>query len=364
MIRTTGIRVAVAGIVLGLIALLTGCKSVPPEAEASSDPVRMESREPTAAPDRPLADEDDDAMGSEPALDLVLRFVPGRSVTYKVTTETEAAVRWEGDESRKPDVFRGGAIGNRVEITFEQRYDRVDDNGNAVVEVRILAVRYLGRSRETVVLDFDSAQDVDREGPLSKLIGRSYQLEMTPTGAVVSVDGLAGIGDSIRGGSPEHQTALRLISEREIRDRHEVPALMALEDKTVHPGDTWSNVRLFSFGRMGARAYERLYTLDRVEVDGKARLAHVVMRGIPSSAAAEQLHQEQPEVVAGGLFDQLDSYEGQLLFDPDVGRIDAYVEQFHTEWVAIDQQAVQDGDANPAAIRMARSHLYRLERVR
>lgn len=303
-------------------------------------------------------------MEAETAVDLVLRFVPDRSVTYKLTTETEAAVRWEGDESRKPDVFRGGAIGNRVEITFEQHVDRVDDDGNAIVVVKILALRYLGRSREAVVLDFNSARDGDREGPLSKLIGQSYQVEMTPKGTVVSVDGVAGIRDSIEGRSPEHQTVLRLIDEKEIRERHEVPALMASEGGTVHPGDTWSNVRLFSFGRMGAKAYERLYSLDCIEADGDGRLAHVTMKGIPSSAAAEQLHQEQTEVVAAGLFDHVDTYEGRLLLDLDTGTIDTYVEQFRTEWVAVDQQAVQDGAANPAAVRMERMQLYRLERIR
>ncbi len=355
MRRKTSACVAVAGVVLGLLVLLAGCKSAPTQAGASGEPAVPEPL-PTA--------EDDGPMEVEAVVDLRLEFVPDRAVTCMVTTETEASVRWEGDQSSKPDSFRGGAIGNRVEITFEQRVLRINDKGNAVIEVAILALTYLGRSRETVVLDFDSVRDPDWQGPLSGLIGRSYEVEMTPKGAVVSVDGVAGIRDSIEGRSAEHQTALRLLDEKEIRQRHEVPALMASEGRTVHPGDTWSNVRLFSFGRMGDRAYERLYSLDRVEADGDARLAHVTMKGIPSSAAARQLHQEQAEVVAAGLFDHVDTYEGRLLLDLDTGTIDTYVEQFRTEWVAVDQQAVQDGAANPAAVRMERMQLYELKRIR
>ncbi len=303
-------------------------------------------------------------MPSDGGIDLLLRFVPDRPATYRVTTETEASVRWEGDESSKPEAFRGGAIGNRVEITFEQRLDRVNDNGNAMLKITILALKYLGRSRETVVLDFDSSRDPDREGPLSQLIGRSYNVEMTPKGAVLSVEGLATIRDSMKGSSPEHQTALKLISDKEIRDRHEVPALMASEGKIVRAGETWSNVTVMSFGRMGAKAYERLYTLDRVGADGGGRVAHVTMKGIPSSAAARQLHEEQSSTVPAGMFDNVDSYEGQLQFDLDTGCIDTYVEQFHTEWVAVDQAAVQDGAHRPAAVRMDRTQLYRLERIR
>lgn len=302
-------------------------------------------------------------MESEADVDLVLTFVPGRTATYRVTTETQASVRWEGDESSKPDSFRGGAIGNRVEITFEQHIDRIDDNGNAVVKVTILVLKYLGRSRETVALDFDSVRDQGQQGPLSELVGKGYEVEMTPKGQVVSVGGAAGIRDSIKGSSPDHQTALKLIGEKEIRDRHEVPALMALEDETVRLGGTWSNVKLFSFGRMGARAYERLYTLDRIEAGG-SRIAHVTMKGIPSSAAAQQLHQGQTDAVPAGLFDHVDSFQGQLSFDLEAGAIETYVEQFRTEWVAVDQEAVQSGADRPAAVRMDRTVSYILERIR
>lgn len=359
----TGICTAVAGIGLCLIGFLTGCQSAPMEADSPGEPVAPDSHAAAVVAEASAADEDGGPAASQDAVDLVLRFAPDRPVTYKVTAETEASVRWEGDESSKPDSFRGGAIGNRVEITYEQRVDRVSDNGNAVVKVTILALKYLGRSRETVVLDFDSVRDQDRQGPLSELIGRSYEVEMTPKGAVVSVDGVAGIRDSIKGDSPDHQTALKLIGDKEIRERHEVPALMALEDETVCPGGTWSNVKLFSFGRMGARAYERLYTLDRIEADD-SRIAHVTMKGIPSAAAAAQLHQGQTDAVPAGLFDHVDSYQGQLSLDLEAGAIEAYVEQFRTEWVAVDQEAIQSGTDRPAAVRMDRTVSYRLERIR
>jgi hypothetical protein len=361
MRRKTDILSTVAGVGLGLMALVGGCQSAGTQADSPPEPVRIDVNEPPAAADRPLDEKTVVPADTQTDIDLVLEFARGASEVYRVTTETEASVRWEGDDSNKPAAFRGGAIGNHTEITFEQRVESIDDNGNATIGVTIGALKYLGRSRETVVVDFDSSRDA--ESPLSKLIGRGYRMEMTPRGAVLAIRDVAGLRDLVKGDSPDHQTALKLISDKEIRDRHEVPPLMALKDEKVHPGSTWSNVTMLSFGRMGAKAYERLYTLQQIETEHGDRVADVTMKGIPSAAAAKQLYQSQTDTVPTGMFDNIDSYEGQLRFDLDAGRIESYVEQFRTEWVAVDQEAVQSGTERPATVRMTRTQLHRLERL-
>jgi hypothetical protein len=362
MRRTTDIYAILAAVALGAMVLLAGCRSTDSPLESPAEPVRADANEPLAPAEPPSSDTAATAEPQTP-IDLTLDFVPGRTTTYRIATETEAAVRWEGDDANKPAAFRGGAIGNHVEITFDQRIDRIHDDGNAAVEITIRALKYLGRSRQTVVVDFDSARDAARDSPLSRLIGRTYEVEITPQGAVASVGDLTELRASFEGPSPDHQTALKLISDEEIRERHEVPPLMALEDESARPGQTWSNVKMLSFGRMGAKAYERLYTLERIETDDADQTAHISMKGIPSAAAAQQLYQNQTNTVPTGMFDNIDSYEGQLAFDLDTGRIDTYAEQFRTEWVAVDPEAVQSGAAHPPAIRMTRTLLHRLERI-
>lgn len=364
MRRKTSIHAAVAGIVLCLIVLLPGCHSGETQGDSSHTLVKIDANEPTQPSDSLPSEESHPPAESQVDVDWVLKFVPGRTVTYTAISETERAVQWEGDVSNKPAAFQGGAIGNHVELTFEQRVDRIKDEGNAVLEVTILAVKYFGQSRETVVLDFDSSRDRDQASPLSKLIGQHYDVEMTPKGAVVSIDGVAGIRDLVRGTSPDHQVALKLISDKDIRERHEVPALTASEGQVVRPGGTWSNVTMISFGRMGAKAYERLYTLDRIGTDAGDCIAHVTMEGIPSSAAAKQLHESQNDMIPTGMVDNVDSYEGQFQFDLDAGRIDTSAEQFRTEWVVVDQAAVQSGAAHPSAVRMTMTQSYKLERVK
>lgn len=362
MRRTPDTYAILAAVVLGGMALLAGCRSTDSPLESPAEPVRADANEPPASAEPPSGET---VVPTEPQtpVDLTLDFVPDRTTTYRITTETEAAVRWEGDDANKPAAFRGGAIGNHVEITFDQRIARIHDDGNALAEITIRALKYLGRSRQTVVVDFDSTRDPDSDSPLSKLIGRTYEVEITPQGAVASVGDLADLRAALEGPSPDHQTALKLISDEQIRERHEVPPLTALEDESAQPGQTWSNVKMLSFGRMGAKAYERLYTLDRIETGDTDRTAHVTMKGIPSAAAAKQLYQNQTSTVPTGMFDNIDSYKGQLAFDLDTASIDTYVEQFRTEWVAVDPEAAQSGAAHPPAIRMTRTLLHRLERV-
>ncbi len=364
MRRRTSTYAAVAGIAFGLLALLPGCQSGGTQADSSRSAVGADANEPTPIADSLPGDESHPPVEPQTDADWVLKFIPGQSVTYTVITETERAVTWEGDVSGKPAMFRGGAIGSRAEVTFEQRVDRIEDSGNAVLEVTIRAVEYFGQSRGTVVLDFDSSRDADQTSPLSKLIGQRYRVEKTPRGAVVSIDGVDEVRGLVQGTSPEHKAALRLISDREIRERHEVPPLMASGEEVVHPADTWSNVRVISFGQMGARAYERLYTFDRVETDGGTRVAHVTMEGIPSAAAASQLHRNQADVYPQGMMDNVGRYEGQSQFDLDVGQIHMSAEQFRMEWVVVDPSAVQAGSAHPPAVRMTMTQSYTLERAK
>lgn len=364
MRRNTGIYVAVAGIGFCLAVFLSGCQSGQTQADSVGAPAGTDANEPTPVSESLPSEEGQPQAPSATDVDWVLRFVPDQSVTYTVVTETERAVKWEGDASNKPDAFRGGAIGSRAEVAYEQRTDHVEDDGSAVLEITIRAVKFFGWSRETVALDFDSSREADQASPLAKLVGQRYQVKMTPKGKVLSVDGTDDLRGLIQGTSPDAQMALKLISDKEIRERHEVPALMASEDEVVHPGDTWSDVRVISFGQMGARAYERLYTFDRVETDDGDRVARVAMEGIPSAAAAQQLHQSQSAPFPTGMMDNIGSYAGQFQFDLEAGRIDTSAEQFRMEWVVVDPSAVQAGATNPSAMRMSLTQSYKLERAK
>ena len=297
---------------------------------------------------------------SGPAVELALKFVPGQGITYKVITELQKSVEWKGTPAARPAKFTDGRTGSHVELTFEQRVQQVQDDGNAVLEITIRGVKQSIESVNKVVLDFDSDRPADANSPMMALIGKSYRVKMSPKGQVLEISNVEPVRQAVQGNLPEHHVASRLLSDDEIRNRHEIVALSALKDRLARPGQTWSSIRTFSFDDLGAKTYERVYTLQQVPQDG-GRAAVVEMKAIPSAAMAAQLHQQQAANLFARMSDNADSYEGRLVLDLDRGQVREYAEQMQNEWIVADPTSVEKGQ--PAAIRMAARRLYRLEEV-
>jgi hypothetical protein len=296
-----------------------------------------------------------------PPVELGLRFEVGQTVVYRVTTESQKSIVWEGEASTKPKGFNDGQTGNRFEITFEQRVERVDD-GDAIVAITIKALKYVGRVRSQVVLEFDSERDQDQDNPLAGLVGAGYKVEMSAKGAVLAVIDAEQARELVRGDTPAHQTAQKLLTRDVIQKRHALPPLEVLEDPTVRAGQQWSSNKAFSFGKMGGKTFERIYTLHRVETDNGRRVAVVEMKGIPSAALAKQMHRQQAASMLAQMFDNTNSYVGRLELDLGGGHVEHYSEELRSEWVWGDPAAAA-GEAEPAALRMGAMRTHRLKRV-
>ena len=321
---------------------------------------------------------------SGPAVELMLKFVVGQGATYKITTEYQKSVEWKGSATARPAQFPDSRSGTHVELTFVQRVQQVLEDGNAVLEITIKGLKYVGESVNKVVLDFDNARAEDAGNPLAKLVGKSYQVKMSPLGHVMEISGVVPLRQALQGPLPGNSVAQKLLTDEEIRNRHEIVALAALKDCAVRPGQTWSNIKVLSFDDLGAKAYERVYALKQAgrvglappgpvgaEVGGasptlqpptgsfQGRLAVVEMKAIPSAARAEELYKRQKANPFASMSDNTDNYEGRLVLDLDQGQIREYVEQMQNEWIIFDPSSGQ----NPAAIRMAARRLHRLEQV-
>ena len=371
MVRIARMTGLVVGLAICLLLLVSGCQkdeAVPPP-ERTPPRVTMlpeppEEPQPVENPQKPpagagKAEVEKSASEGSGAADLTLKFAPGQAATYKITTEAQKSVEWMNSSVARPAEFQDGRTGNHIEMTFEQRVQEAGDDG-ALVEITIKALQYVGESQSKVVLDFDGARDKDPSDPLAKLIGKSYRLRLSPRGEVLAVLDIEPLRRAVKGDAPGAGTAAKLLSEVEIRGRHELPPLSAAKETQVRAGQMWSNIKTLSFGMMGAKSFERVYTLKQAgQEDG---LAIVEMKAIPSSALAEQIHKQQSEGLFSRMFDSMDSYEGRLALDLQRGQVREYVEQMQTEWVIPDPEAVAAG-RRPAAIKMAARQLLRLERI-
>ena len=291
---------------------------------------------------------------------LALKFTPRDSTTYKVTTQREKSVKLEGSQPI-PD-FKGGHNVNRVEIIFTQQIQSTDDEGNAITKITIEGLKCSTKIRDNLTLDFDSSREYDQNNPLGKLIGQSYILEISPAGEVIEIIDVSRARAAVRGSSSAHKTASALLKPDAIKQRHEITALPATDKKQLRPGDNWSRITNFTFGMMGSKSYEKIYTLKEIKHVDNRKIAVLEMGAIPSSETIELLDKNQAESNFLEMFDNIETYTGQLKLDLTAGKIEEYVEELETEWIIVDPESKQEGK-EPTALRMTAIRLYSLEKL-
>ncbi len=359
----------VASSVICLLLLAAGCTQ--PAKEAPKTKVELEKPAKPEVTKEKAAEakvEPKEAVKAEakpkkqgPTVQLALKFAANDLTTYKVITEMEKSVKWEGPLPDKPFPFKGGSTGNKVEVAFTQRIQSVDDKGNAVAQITFKGLKYLGKVKDNVVLDFDSSREKDANSPLFKLIGQSYTIEVSPAGQVLRVIDASGAQAAVEGSSSANKTALALLSPDAIKERHTIAGLPVADKNRLCAGDTWSSIKTFSFDMMGPKSYERIYALKEIKEVNNHQIAAAEMKALPSSEMAEELHKERATGAFSKMFDNTETYDGKLALDLTAGKVQEYFEKLRTEWVMVDPKP--EPNKEPAALRMAATRSYSIKKI-
>lgn len=292
---------------------------------------------------------------------LALKFATGDSTTYRVTRQNDKSVEWQGPDESKPKQFTGGHTGSRIEMTFTQQIQSTDDKGNAAAKITIKELKYLTMVKDQVILDFDSSRQEDKSSPLGKLIGQSYTIELTASGQVSKVIDAAEARAAVQGDSQAQKTAANLLSDDTITEIHAVSALPPADKDQANPGQSWSNIENFSFDLMGVKSYEKIYTLKEIETKDNHRIATAWMKAVPSAAMAKELHKEQSSPFISNMFDNTETYSGELNLDLTDGKVKQWREELVIEWIVADPSAKPE--EQPDALKMTAKRLYNIERM-
>jgi len=292
---------------------------------------------------------------------LALKLTPDDSTTYKVTTGADNSVIWESADQEKPKGFTGGHTGRKIETTFTQQIQSTDDKGNAVAKITIRQLKYLVTVKNDITMDFDSSREEDRQNPLSKLIGQSYTIELTPSGRVSQLIDANDARAAVKDGSVAGKIAANLLSLGAITERHTIPALPASGKNQIPTGENWSIVKSFSFSMMGAKAYEKIYTLKEIKDAGNRRIAIAQMEAVPSAEYAKQMHKEQSAAFLANFSDNKETYTGQLKLDLSSGKVEECRENLTTEWLIVDPNPKNSKE--PAALKMTAVRSYSIEKI-
>jgi len=338
-----------ASLVLFVLLLTAGC-SKPAEEPAQA---QIEPQKTTPAKVEP--------QEQKLPVKLALKFTPSDSTTYKVTTDNDNSVIWESDDPTKPKGFTGGHTGRKIETTFTQQIQSIDDKGNAVAKITIKQLKYLTKVKDDITMDFDSSRREDRQNPLSKLIGQCYTVEITSSGQVSKLIDANDARAAVKGDSAANKTAASLLSLGAITERHTIPALPASDKNQILAGENWSNIESFSFNMMGSKSYEKIYTLKEIKDVDNRWIAIARMEAVPSVENARELHKEQSAAFFANMSDNTETYTGELKLDLTGGKIEEYRESLTSEWVIVDPNPKEN--KQPAVLKMTAVRSYSIEKI-
>lgn len=279
---------------------------------------------------------------------LALKFAPQDSTTYKVTTQSEMSLKFEGPTLNK-NKFKDSRNQTTIEMTFTQQVLNTDDKGNAVIEVKIKELKYLSIYKDKTTLGFDSTREKDRNEPLGKLVGQSYTIEMTPSGRVSKVIDANDARAAVSG-----NRAPALLSADVIKERHTVTALPTNHKEKLRIADNWSSIKILPFPIIGSRAYERIYTLKQIKTTLGRKYAIIEMNAIPSAEMAKQLHTDST------LFKNTETYTGELKLDLTNGKVEKFCEELRSEW---DPSALITDDEETNSLKMGAIRSYCIEKI-
>lgn len=264
--------------------------------------------------------------------DVGLKFQQSEECVYKVTQQSGKSYYFEQPSK---DQVKDKKTDRKVEMVLSQQVKDVTDNGAAVIDVTVDELKYYFKDPEGVQEDFDSTKMSRSSGEFADIVGKSYTIKLDKNGKAEVVDNKA-ISRAAGG-----QFASWLFSEERIAERHSLDALP--EDKTVvNTGESWSKVVASPKGMLQSKAYEKVYTLEKVYQENGNRMGLVKMKAVPTSEQPEDGLDNQQQDAMGffsKMFDSRDVYTGKMIVNLDTGQIKKYHEKLDASWVATDDSS-------------------------
>lgn len=294
--------------------------------------------------------------GCNPETTMTLKFNQDDTSVYKVSQTTSKEVSFEQPSLNKSKV---DVVSTTVDVTFSQKIEDVRENGDALVNVTIDAIKFYSKGKKGVNLDFDSTRAADKNKPLAKLIGQSYKIKVDPLGDVEVVDVAKARAAAVT------REAKSLLKNDLIIARHQILAMPETEDVTVAKGKSWSKVVSSPKGALEAKAFEKVYTVDGFKKQGESNVAVISMNANPTDKKPEGgLKGSGGLGVMAGIFDSSEDYTGKLVFDTTTGKIVNYNEQLKAEYVAAEEPKGGQVDKGPDVLTMTFISSFSVEQIK
>ncbi len=279
---------------------------------------------------------------------------------YAAISEITQIAEFKGDVPAQTKA-KGGKNYNKIVVEFQQQTSEPNEENIRTADITITDIRFLQDIRGNTVLDFDSKGKSDLKSPISKLIGKSYSVELKPNGMVTEINGAAELRELVKGNEYSNKAAGLLVTDKAIMRRHGAAAYPPKDKiKDLKPGNKWTSLDSFSFKTMGAKAYEKIYKVEEIKKSNGQKTAIINMEAIPTAKMAEELHEKERTHDFSKMFESEDKFTGQLKLDMNTGNIIEYNENLEAKW---NTMVPQKKDKEPAFLVMTAERNFKLKKL-
>jgi hypothetical protein len=210
---------------------------------------------------------------------LLLALPAQEKVEVKWKFQTGRELRYRHSQKQTME-FAGTAMEQQTAQTHLWTVKGVDDKGVAALETKVVAVAAKGTG-PAGEYDYDSEKDKEApENPqvamMAKMVGKTFQMKMTPAGKIVELQGYDKLVDEMlkdlgEDAGPMKEMLKQMLSDDTMKSMMQQMAPM-LPEKPVAKGESWKNDFTLKLPMMGGIKFGITSTLADVK-DGEAHIA-------------------------------------------------------------------------------------------
>ncbi len=280
----------------------------------------------------------------------------GDVTSCKVVQETTKEVSFEQPSLNKSKVDTTQSI---VEISFDQKVSGVNEDGSAAFDVTITAVKLYSKGQKGVNIDFDSTREADKADQMNSIVGASYKISIAADGKATVVDSAA------VNAAAKSREAKSLVSAEAIEKRHTITAMPDEGAAALAKNKSWTKLGATPKGALQPKAFEKVYSLDKMEQTPDGKIAIVKMNAVETNKPIEGFDAGSGGLgVMANIFDSSSTFTGQLDYNVTTGKIESYKETLLSEHVAAEEPRGGDAGKGPDVLTMRFINSYSFEVVK
>lgn len=288
---------------------------------------------------------------------LSMNYAAKQTVSYESTSKTIKDVEFDQPSLKKDKKDQTSTV---ITVKFDQTIAEVGQDGTAIADVTIKGIQCKMTNKNEARYEFDSASEKSKSDPLNNLIGQSYRISLSPSGAVKVVDAAKARAVAISGEGQKF--AQKIMSDESILERHQLPLPSTDKNVTFSPKG-WTQVAPSPPGGLAPKMFNKTYTVAQTGKDNSTVITMTAKENLTEKPAEDPKASVNNLGFLTKLFDNTDDYTGKLVVNLSSGVVNSYEEAFVSTYTAQDKPKDAAADTAPDTLIMRLTYNLSLKKI-